>query len=98
MFNPNVVLKSVVEKASVQAIVSLFSRAFLAYLFIVSGWGKIAGYDATVGYMQAMGVSGSLLPLVILLELGGGLAGGFFYIMLYGAGKISLDHLLEAKK
>ncbi|WP_180061031.1 MULTISPECIES: DoxX family protein [unclassified Acinetobacter] len=27
-----------------------------------------------------------------------GLAGGFFYIMLYGAGKISLDHLLEAKK
>lgn len=28
MFNPNVVLKSVVEKASVQAIVSLFSRAF----------------------------------------------------------------------
>ncbi|WP_416709538.1 DoxX family membrane protein [Acinetobacter towneri] len=24
--------------------------------------------------MQAMGVSGSLLPLVILLELGGGLA------------------------
>ncbi|WP_180169554.1 DoxX family protein [Acinetobacter sp. YH12021] len=140
MFNPNVVLKSVVEKASVQAIVSLFARAFLAYLFIVSGWGKIAGYDATVGYMQAMGVSGSLLPLVILLELGGGLAilfglqarvvglglgvfslltaflfhaaledalnfmkniglaGGFFYIMLYGAGKISLDHLLEAKK
>ena len=38
MFNPNVVLKSVVEKASVQAIVSLFARAFLAYLFIVSGW------------------------------------------------------------
>ncbi len=31
MFNPNVVLKSVVEKASVQAIVSLFARAFLCH-------------------------------------------------------------------
>ena len=37
MFNPNVVLKSVVEKASVQAIVSLFARAFLAYLLYLVG-------------------------------------------------------------
>src|SRR5581483_9787262 len=33
----------------------------------------IAGYAATVGYMQSQGVPGALLPLVIATELGGGL-------------------------
>ena len=33
-----------------------------------------AGYAATQGYMDAMGVPGALLPLVIVLEIGGGLA------------------------
>lgn len=53
---------------------SLFGRIGLSLIFIISGWGKIAGFDATQGYMEAMGVPGALLPLVILLELGGGLA------------------------
>lgn len=74
MFNPNILVKNAAEQPAVQAIGSLLARVLLSYIFIVSGWGKIAGYDATVGYMEAMGVSGSLLPLVILLELGGGLA------------------------
>lgn len=52
----------------------LLGRVGLALIFIISGWGKIAGYAATQGYMEAMGVPGMLLPLVILLELGGGLA------------------------
>ncbi|MCW0208061.1 MAG: DoxX family protein [Achromobacter sp.] len=59
---------------------SLFGRLGLSLIFIISGWGKIAGYAATQQYMEAMGVPGSLLPLVIALELGGGLAilaGGF---------------------
>ena len=43
-------------------------------LFIVAGWGKISGYAGTQQYMEAMGVPGFLLPLTILLELGGGLA------------------------
>jgi putative oxidoreductase len=56
------------------AVLSLLGRAGLSLIFIISGWGKIAGYAATQGYMEAMGVPGALLPLVIALELGGGLA------------------------
>ena len=62
------------------ATVSLLGRLGLSLIFIISGWGKIAGYAATQQYMEAMGVPGGLLPLVIALELGGGLAllaGGF---------------------
>ena len=53
---------------------ALLGRIGLSLIFIISGWGKIAGYAATQGYMEAMGVPGALLPLVIALELGGGLA------------------------
>ena len=51
----------------------LLARAMLAYIFIVEGVGKIAGYARVVDYMQSHGVDGRLLPLVILTELGGGL-------------------------
>ena len=56
------------------ATLSLLGRVGLSLIFIISGWGKIAGYAATQGYMESMGVPGVLLPLVIALELGGGLA------------------------
>lgn len=56
------------------ATLSLLGRIGLSLLFIISGWGKISGYAGTQQYMEAMGVPGALLPLVILLELGGGLA------------------------
>lgn len=52
----------------------LVSRVLLALMFVIAGWGKIGGYAGTQGYMEAMGVPGAVLPLVILLELGGGLA------------------------
>ena len=74
MFNPNVVVKDIVQKESANAVLNVMARALLAYIFIVAGWGKITAYDATVGYMEAMGVPGAMLPLTILLELGGGLA------------------------
>jgi putative oxidoreductase len=53
---------------------SLLGRIGLSLIFIISGWGKIAGYAATQGYMESKGRPGALLPLVIALELGGGLA------------------------
>jgi putative oxidoreductase len=56
------------------ALLPLLGRFGLALIFILSGWGKIAGFAATQGYMESMGVPGVLLPLVIALELGGGLA------------------------
>ncbi|MDX1736954.1 MAG: DoxX family protein [Alphaproteobacteria bacterium] len=49
-------------------------RFFLALMFVMSGFNKIGGYEGTQGYMEAMGVPGALLPLVILLELVGGIA------------------------
>lgn len=49
-------------------------RILLAHIFILSGYGKIAGYAGTQAYMASKGVPGEMLPLVILLELGGGLA------------------------
>jgi putative oxidoreductase len=52
----------------------LCGRVLLALMFVVSGYGKIGGYEDTQGYMEAMGVPGMVLPLVIILELGGGLA------------------------
>ena len=52
----------------------LLARILMPILFITAGWGKISGYAATQQYMEAMGVPGFMLPLVILLEFGGGLA------------------------
>lgn len=50
------------------------ARIFLGQIFLLSGFFKISGYEGTQGYMEAMGLPGMLLPLVILLEVGGGLA------------------------
>ena len=54
--------------------IDLASRVLLAQIFLLAGISKISGYGATQGYMAAMGVPGALLPLVILTEVGGGLA------------------------
>lgn len=54
---------------------TLAGRFGLSLIFILSGVAKLgAGYAGTQGYMEAMGVPGALLPLVILAEIGGGLA------------------------
>ncbi|MDY6451284.1 DoxX family protein [Acinetobacter faecalis] len=137
MLNPNVVVKNIVNQDQVNTIVSTIARVLVAYIFIVAGYGKISDYAATAGYMEAMGVPSALLPLTILVELGGGLAlllgfqtrfaafglavfslitafifhggaedainlmknlsiaGGLFFVMLHGAGKLSIDHLVE---
>lgn len=55
-------------------ILNLVGRIGLALIFVTAGFSKISGYEATAGYMDSMGVPGALLPLVIALELGGGLA------------------------
>jgi len=49
-------------------------RVFLAAIFIMSGISKITNYAGTQGYMEAMGVPGVMLPLVIALEVLGGIA------------------------
>ena len=53
---------------------NLAGRILLAQLFLMAGLNKITAYAGTQGYMEAMGVPGALLPLVIALEVGGALA------------------------
>lgn len=53
---------------------NLIARVLMAHIFLLAGVSKISGYAATQGYMQAMGVPGALLLLVIVLEVGGALA------------------------
>lgn len=73
-------------------------RILIALIFVIAGYGKIGGYEATQGYMIAMGVPGGLLPLVIALELGGGilLVLGLFtrYVALALAGFTILSAIL----
>lgn len=51
----------------------LVGRLLLALIFIFSGYSKIGGYAGTQAYMASAGVPGILLPVVILVELAGGL-------------------------
>jgi putative oxidoreductase len=51
----------------------LAGRILISAIFILAGWGKIAGYAGTQAYMESVGVPGALLPVVIVTELGGGL-------------------------
>ena len=59
---------------SVKPYADVVGRVLIAALFVLAGFGKISDYAGTQAYMQHAGVPGALLPLVILLELGGGLA------------------------
>jgi putative oxidoreductase len=52
----------------------LLGRAMMSFIFIMAGFNKISGYAGTQGYMESMGVPGALLPVVIALEIVGGLA------------------------
>ena len=53
----------------------LVGRVLLALIFIIAGFGKITGFEGTVGYMQAYNVPMTqvLAVLAIIVELGGGL-------------------------
>jgi len=58
----------------IQNIATLLGRLLMSIIFIMAGINKIGGYEGTQGYMEAMGVPGMLLPVVILLEIGAGAA------------------------
>jgi putative oxidoreductase len=58
---------------TIQAAAALIGRLLLASLFILEGWSKLRGYGAATAYMERFSVPGMLLPLAILVELGGGL-------------------------
>src|SRR3954471_14724616 len=61
---------------SLQPSVVLVGRILLGLLFVLSGFGKIAGFDGTVGYIAAQNLPlpAVIAALSIVVELGGGLA------------------------
>lgn len=44
-------------------------RVLITLIFFLSGINKIFAYTNTQGYMETMGISGELLPLVIIVEV-----------------------------
>lgn len=57
-----------------EKVTQLLARLMMGQIFLIAGLQKIGGYEGTQGYMESAGVPGMLLPLVILVEAGGGLA------------------------
>jgi len=52
----------------------LIGRVLLSIIFIVAGWGKIAGFEGTALYVAtALPFPEVITALVIIIELGGGL-------------------------
>ena len=54
---------------------SLTGRILLALIFLLSGFGKLAGFDGTVGYIASQGLPAPQLLAIaaIIVEIGGGL-------------------------
>lgn len=67
-------IDQLVAVPAINGLLAVSSRLLMALIFIVAGYGKISDYAGTQGYMASMGVPGGMLPLVIAVELGGGLA------------------------
>lgn len=59
---------------TLQILAAPVGRILISLMFVWSGWSKIVGYAGTQGYMESLGVSGMLLPLVIAVEILVGLA------------------------
>ena len=59
---------------TLQSLAAPLGRILLSLIFVQSGLNKIVNYAGTQGYMESAGVPGGLLPLVIAVEVAGGLA------------------------
>jgi putative oxidoreductase len=60
------------NRLALQNLAAVAGRVLLATIFVIEGFIKISDYAGTISYMVAHDVSGRLLPLVIVTELGGG--------------------------
>lgn len=58
----------------IELLTAPLGRLLISFMFLMSGLNKAGNYSNTSGWMESMGVSSSILPLVILLEIIGALA------------------------
>ena len=68
-----IMLDKIFDNPALNNLIKLAARVLIAAIFIQAGFNKIPGYAGTTGYMASAGVPGALLPLVIAVELVGGL-------------------------
>jgi putative oxidoreductase len=83
---------------SLQSTLALVARILLAFIFIKSGWGKIGGFDGTVGYIASKGLPLPQLVavLTIVVELGAGLLLLAGWLTRWSAVALALFTLLAA--
>jgi len=58
----------------IETLTAPLGRLLISFMFLMSGLNKAGNYSNTSGWMESMGVSSSILPLVILLEIIGAFA------------------------
>ena len=58
----------------IEPLTAPLGRLLISFMFLMSGLNKAGNYSNTSGWMESMGVSSSILPLVILLEIIGAFA------------------------
>ncbi|AOJ24433.1 MULTISPECIES: DoxX family protein [Burkholderia] len=66
--------RTAVQTPVVNILLSVLVRLLIAGVYLGAGISKVFNYAGTRLYMEHMGVSGALLPLVIVVEVAGGLA------------------------
>ena len=71
-------------------VITIIGRTLLALLFILAGAAKIAGPQPFLDHMAAHHIPGLLLPLVIVLELGAGVALLIGWQLTWSAGALAL--------
>ena len=65
--------KALAPMSATHAAASLVARAMLAAIFLASGVPKLFAYQAAAQYLATLGVPAQGLPLIIAVEIGGGL-------------------------
>jgi putative oxidoreductase len=58
----------------IQSLSAPVGRILISLIFVTSGFNKLINFAGTQAYMESAGVPGMMLPLVIAVELLGGLA------------------------
>ena len=81
-----------------QPVAALVGRILLAVIFIISGFGKIPGFEGTVGYIASKGLPMPQLVAIgtIVVELGGGILLAVGYKARWAALALAVFTLLAA--
>ncbi len=84
--------------SNVQPLAALAARILLAVIFVISGFGKITGFDGTVGYIASKDLPMAQLVAIgsIVVELGGGILLAIGYKARWAALALAVFTLLAA--